>query len=104
MNPLIISWTHRSRELTSRGSNFIGLSKQGSSCTKASGSPGPNSTEISSSDGGNSMQWRPFLPKGGGLIQVDIGGHPPIPTGSNQFFDNLLFLASFLGPKLSGPF
>jgi hypothetical protein len=47
---------------------------------------------------GNSMQWRPFLPKEGGLIQVDIGGHPPFPTGSKQFsgnFGNLLFLAVF---------
>jgi hypothetical protein len=32
------------------------------------------------------------------LIQVDIGGHPPCPTGSKQFsgnFGNLLFLAVF---------
>jgi hypothetical protein len=32
------------------------------------------------------------------LIQVDIGGHPPFPTGSKQFsgnFGNLLFLAVF---------
>jgi hypothetical protein len=46
----------------------------------------------------NSTQWRPLLPKEGGLIQVDIGGHPPFPTGSKQLsdnFDNLLFLASF---------
>jgi hypothetical protein len=31
-------------------------------------------------------------------IQVDIGGHPPFPTGSKQFsgkFGNLLFLAVF---------
>jgi hypothetical protein len=41
------------------------------------------------------MQWRPLLPKEGGLIQVDIDGHPPIPTGSKQFFGNLLFLAVF---------
>jgi hypothetical protein len=44
------------------------------------------------------MQWRPLLPKEGGLIQVDIGGHPPFPTGSKQFsgnFGNLLFLAVF---------
>jgi hypothetical protein len=47
---------------------------------------------------GHSMQWIPFLPKEGGLIQVDIGGHPPFPTGSKQFsgnFGNLLFLAVF---------
>jgi hypothetical protein len=31
---------------------------------------------------GHSMKWRPLIPKGGGLIQVDIGGHPPIPTDS----------------------
>ena len=44
------------------------------------------------------MQWIPFLPKEGGLIQMDIGGHPPFPTGSKQFFGNfgnLLFLAVF---------
>jgi hypothetical protein len=29
-----------------------------------------------------STQWRPLLHKDGGLIQVDIGGHPSIPTGS----------------------
>jgi hypothetical protein len=39
-----------------------------------------------------------LLPKEGGLIQVDIGGHPPFPTGSKQLSDNfcnLLFLAGF---------
>jgi hypothetical protein len=32
------------------------------------------------------------------MIQVDVGGHPPFPTGSKQFsdnFGNLLFLAGF---------
>jgi hypothetical protein len=32
------------------------------------------------------------------VIQVDIGGHPPFPTGSKQLFGNfcnLLFLAGF---------
>jgi hypothetical protein len=43
----------------------------------------------------NSTQWIPLLPKEGGLIQVDIGGHPPIPTGSKQSSGNLLFLAVF---------
>jgi hypothetical protein len=47
---------------------------------------------------GHSTQWIPLIPKEGGLIQVDIGGHPPFPTGSKQFsgnFGNLLFLAVF---------
>jgi hypothetical protein len=47
---------------------------------------------------GNSMQWRPLLPKEGGLIQVDIGGHPPFTIGSKQLygnFGNLLFLTGF---------
>jgi hypothetical protein len=47
---------------------------------------------------GNSMQWRPLLPKEGGFIQVDIGGHPPFPNGSKRLsgnFGNLLFLAGF---------
>jgi hypothetical protein len=39
-----------------------------------------------------------LLPKEGVLIQVDIGGYPPFPTGSKTFsgnFGNLLFLAVF---------
>jgi hypothetical protein len=58
--------------------------------------PGPSSVEISSSDGGPQHIAEPFLPKEGGLIQMDIGGHPPFPTNSKQFsdnFGNLLFLA-----------
>jgi hypothetical protein len=39
-HPMIILWTHRSRALDIKGSIFIESSKQGSSCTKASGSPG----------------------------------------------------------------
>jgi hypothetical protein len=44
---------------------------------------------------GHSTQWRPLLPKEGGLIHVDIDGHPPIPTGSKQSSGNLLFFAVF---------
>jgi hypothetical protein len=95
---MIILWTHRSRELDNKGSNFIESSKQGSSCTKASGSPGAKFNRNLSSDGGNQCNGGPLLPKEGGLIQVDIGGHPPFPTLSKQFsgnFGNLLFLAVF---------
>jgi hypothetical protein len=45
------------------------------------------------------------------MIQVDIGGHPPIPLGPPplllsvfQFLHSLLFLAVFSGPELLGPF
>jgi hypothetical protein len=45
------------------------------------------------------------------VIQVDIGGHPPIPLGPPpflfsifQFSHSLLFLAVFSGPELSGHF
>jgi hypothetical protein len=44
------------------------------------------------------MQWGPWIPKEGGFIQVDIGGHPPFLTGSKKFTgnsSNLLFLALF---------
>jgi hypothetical protein len=41
------------------------------------------------------MKWIPFLPNEEVLIQVNISGHLPIPTGSKQFFGNLLFLVVF---------
>jgi hypothetical protein len=65
---------------------------------KTSSSPRCRFNKRFSLSPGNSTQWRPLLPKEGGLIQVDIGGHPPFPTGSKQFsgnFGNLLFLAGF---------
>ena len=44
----------------------------------------------------------PLIPKGGGMIQVRIGGHPPIPLGApplslsvSQFWHKLLLLAVF---------
>jgi hypothetical protein len=43
----------------------------------------------------HSTQWRPLLPKRGGLIQVDIGGHPPIPNS------NWLILTVFSSTYLS---
>jgi uncharacterized protein YaaR (DUF327 family) len=72
--------------------------KQHNFSSKASNSSRCRFNKRFSLSPGNSMQWRPLLPKEGGLIQVDIGGHPPFPTGSKQFsgnFGNLLFLAVF---------
>jgi hypothetical protein len=75
--------------------------------SKARNSPRCRFSKHFSLSPGNSMQWRPLLPKEGGLIQVDIGGHPPFPTGSKQFsgnFGNLLFLAVFnFRGHLEGP-
>jgi hypothetical protein len=72
--------------------------KQRDVSSNTSSSPRCRSSKCFSLSPGNSMQWRPLLPKEGGLIQVDIGGHPPFPTGSKLFsgnFGNLLFLAGF---------
>jgi hypothetical protein len=38
------------------------------------------------------------------LIQVDIGGHTPIPVGSKQSFGNLLFLLVFRFLNFQGCF
>jgi hypothetical protein len=78
--------------------------KQRDVSSNTSNSPRCRSSKRFSLSPGNSTQWRPLLPKEGGLIQVDIGGHPPFPTGSKQFsgnFGNLLFLAGF---NFRGPF
>ena len=72
--------------------------KQRDFSSKTSSSPRCRFNNCFSLSPGNSTQWRPLLPKEGGLIQVDIGGHPPFPNGSKQFsghFGNLLFLAGF---------
>jgi hypothetical protein len=52
-------------------------------------------------------QWGPFLPKGwgaGGLIQVDIGGHPPNPLAQNTIFHLGSFSTIFLVPNFWGHF
>jgi hypothetical protein len=69
--------------------------KQRDVSNNTSNSPRCRSNKLFSLSPGNSTQWRPLLPKKGGLIQVDIGGHPPFPTGSKQFSGNLLFLVGF---------
>jgi hypothetical protein len=50
------------------------------------------------------MHWRPLLPKEGGLIKEDLGGHPPCPIGSNFFFWQLTIFSSFSVPELPRPF
>jgi hypothetical protein len=72
--------------------------KQRNVSSKTSSSPRCRFNKCFSLSPGNSTQWGPLLLKEGGLIQVDIGGHPPFPNGSKQFsdsFGNLLFLAGF---------
>jgi hypothetical protein len=52
-------------------------------------------TFIESSKQGNLLHQGKWLTRGQ-MIHMDIGGHPPFPTGSKQFsdnFGNLLFLA-----------
>jgi hypothetical protein len=56
--------------------------KQHNFSSKTSNSPRCRFNKCFSLSPRNSMQWIPLLPKEGGLIQVDIGGHPPFPNGS----------------------
>jgi hypothetical protein len=63
--------------------------KQCDVSSKTSSSPRCRFNKGFSLSPGNSTQWRPLLPKEGGLIQVDIGGHPPFPNGSKRLFGNL---------------
>ena len=55
-------------------------------------------------------QWRPFLPKEGGMIQVDIGGPPPIRFGPTTsilvafHFQQLTIFSRLSGPPLPEPF
>ena len=102
MPQMIGSWTHRSITLANRRSNYIRSKKLANSCTKESGSPGTKCSRNFLISWRNLTQWGPLLPKGGGMIQVDIGSHPPIPLGAPplslsvfQFRRNLLFLAVF---------
>ena len=56
----------------------------------------------------------PLLPKGGGMIQVDIGGHLPSPPGPpplsfsafsvSLIVAQLTIFSSFSGPELPEPF
>jgi hypothetical protein len=72
--------------------------KQRNFSNKASSSSRCRFNKLFSLSPGHSTQWIPFIPKEGGLIQVDIGGHPPFSTCSKQFFGNfgnLLFLVVF---------
>ena len=46
------------------------------------------------------MQWGPLLPKGGGMIEVDIDGHLPSPHGPPPFFLSA-FLVSLIVAQLT---
>jgi hypothetical protein len=59
--------------------------KQRDVSNNTSSSPRCRSNKCFSLSPGNSTQWRPLLPKEGGLIQVDIGGHPPFRLAQNSF-------------------
>lgn len=102
---LIGSWTYRSSTLSNKISNCIQLSKHANSFTRASGSPRTKFSKSFLISWRNSTQWGPLLPKGGGMIQVDIGVHLPSPLGPPPLFllafqfpylqHSLLFLAVF---------
>jgi hypothetical protein len=42
------------------------------------------------------MKWGPLLPKGGGMIQVDLSGHSPFPL--NQHFKPMVLINHDIHP------
>jgi hypothetical protein len=57
---------------------------------KESNSPRFRFSKIFPISQGNLMQWGPFLPKGRGMIQVDLDGHPSFPL--NQHFNPMVLI------------
>jgi hypothetical protein len=45
---------------------------------------------------GNLTQWRPLLPKGGGMVEVDLGGQPSFPL--NQHFEPMVLINHDIDP------
>jgi hypothetical protein len=45
---------------------------------------------------GNLTQWGPLLPKGGGMIQMDRGGHPPFSL--NHHFEPMVLINHDIHP------
>jgi hypothetical protein len=78
--------------------------KQCNVSSKASNSPRFRFNKCFPLSPGNSTQWRPLLPKEGGLIQVDIGGHPPIPRARKTVFHLGSFSTVFRVPNFWGRF
>ena len=64
--------------------NSLGMPKKCNLFTSANVAPGDQLNTVRDMIW-DSMQWRPMLPKKGGLIQIDIGGQPPIPLAKNNF-------------------
>jgi hypothetical protein len=46
---------------------------------------------------GNLMQWGSFLPKGGEMIQMDLGVHPPFPL--NHHFEPVVLINHDIHPN-----
>jgi hypothetical protein len=42
------------------------------------------------------MQWGPLIPKGGGMIQMDLGGHTPFPL--NHHFEPMVLINHKIHP------
>jgi hypothetical protein len=63
---------------------------------KASSAPSFKFRKILPISHGNLTQWGPLLPKGGGMIQMDLGGHPPFPL--NHYFDNVVLINHDIHP------
>jgi hypothetical protein len=81
--------------LQNQAHDILQQTKQDNFFNKARNSPRFRFKKIFPISHGNLTQWGPFLPKGVGMIQVDIGGHPPIPLSQNTIFHLCSFSTIF---------
>jgi hypothetical protein len=99
-----LDWLNGSNPSNNRFiTTFNKLSRTTSSARQAT-HQGSDSTKASPSSTRNLTQWRPLLPKGGRMIQVEIGGHPPIPLAQNRGFHLGSFSTSFRVLNFRGHF
>jgi hypothetical protein len=70
--------------------------KQDSFFSKASSAPSFRFSRSLPVLQGNLTQWEPLLPKGGGMIQMDLSCHPPLPL--NHYFEPLVLINHDIHP------
>jgi hypothetical protein len=76
--------------------DILQQAKQDNFFSKASNTPSFRFSRSLPISQGNLTQWGPLLPKGGGMIQMDLSGHPPLPL--NHHFEPVVLINHDIHP------